>query len=88
MLLAPFMTVLCPVLVADMAHAVLGKWLLWQTTGSVVLVWHTMPGSEVGAALPCAVGVEQQQQLSWGPWHCWLQQPLAQVAVGVGGSQQ
>lgn len=76
-LLASCMSVLCPVLVADMARAVLGKWLLWQTTGSVELAWPTMPGSEVGAALPCPAlwALRAKQQLSSGPWPCWLQQP-------------
>lgn len=53
-LLVPHLSMLGPVLTADMAHAAPGKSLLWQTMGSVVLAWLTTPGSEVGATLPCA----------------------------------
>lgn len=52
-LLASHLSTLGPVLTADTARAALGKLLLWQTTGSAALAWLTMPGSEVGATLPC-----------------------------------
>lgn len=51
-LLLPHLSTLGPVSIADMARAAPGKLLLWQTTGSAVLAWLTMPGSEVGAPLP------------------------------------
>lgn len=81
---------------ADTGRAAPGKLLLWQTTGSAVSVWRTMPGSEVG--VPCPALKAEPALAPWchgrgagcaGVSACWpvthsLWQPVAQGGAGRG----